>query len=74
MASSSVRRRLDALEARDAGGGLSPSLRRWLGWPLTLKEAAIADREDAERKPFDRAAVAADPTIDTEVKQWLVAI
>lgn len=69
-----LKRRIASLEAGGDGGLLSPAARRWLGLPLTRAENAQADREIAQTASLDLAAVAADPDISTEVKQWLGAI
>ncbi len=67
-------RRLARLEGAAQKQQLAPSLRRWLGMDLTPEEHAQADQEEAEREPMDRAAIAADPAISYEVKEWLGAI
>lgn len=59
----SIKRRLAALEQGSGQGMLSPSVRKWLGWPVT-------DTELAAEEPFDPAAVDSSGWT-REMKTWL---
>lgn len=61
-------KRLDALEGPQRPMP-SPSVKRWLGLPLTEAEALEADR--AAHKPFDRREVE-NSNISKEAKAWLL--
>ena len=62
-----IRRRLAALEARTAGGGLSLAARAWLGHTLISEERTVSERETAAAMPVDWSR------ISKEAKSWLQA-
>ena len=63
-------RRVANLE-RTERDALCPSLKRWLGMPLTDAEEREADRVEAHRTPFDRSEVE-QGDYSKEVKAWLL--
>ncbi len=62
-----IRKRLAALEARSAVGGLTLALRAWLGHDLTPAERTTAEQEAAKAVTPDWSL------ISKEGREWLQA-